>query len=43
MALYGSNEYQSTKRSDLEMIKANILTKIHDEYKYDNVACLMEI
>ena len=31
MALYRSPEYH-TKEPDLEMIKANILTKIHDDY-----------
>ena len=32
MALYLSPEYHSTSEPDLEMIKANILIKIHDHY-----------
>ena len=30
MALYRPPEYHSTKEPDLEIIKANILTEIHD-------------
>ena len=44
MALYRSPEYHRPRKPDLEIIKANILTKIHDEYinNYDNEACLMD-
>ena len=44
-AVYHSLEYHiALTEPDLEMIKANILTKVHDDHinNKDKVACLMD-